>query len=177
MTEVVAGSVSSASDTAMTADTKPTNPKDAIGVSKVPMHLVPGSAKAYLAMAFLEGALKYGKYNWRIAGVRSSIYMDAMERHYEKFKNGEDVDKKTKIPHLASVMACCAIILDAHLVGKLTDDRPPGAPVSELLDGLVDHIEHLKDLFKDESPHQYILEDSDESRPKVTMGPYGEYDD
>jgi len=141
---------------------KPSNPKDAIGVSKVPMHLTPGSAKAYMAMAFLEGALKYGKYNWRVAGVRTSIYLDAMERHMEKFKNGEDVDEKTKVPHLASIMACCAIILDASLVGKLNDDRPPRAPVSELLDDLGSHVKHLQELFSDHTPHQYTLEDGDD---------------
>jgi len=136
-----------------------TNPKDAIGVTKVPLHLTPGSAKAYLAMGFLEGALKYGKYNWRIAGVRASIYLDAMERHMEKYKNGEDVDLVTKVPHLASVMACCAIILDANLVGKLNDDRPPRAPVSALLDSLAVHVKHLQDLYGDETPHQYTIED------------------
>lgn len=145
----------------MPEDMKPSNPKDAIGISKVPMHLVPGSAKAYMAMAFLEGALKYGKYNWRIAGVRTSIYMDAFERHYEKFKNGEWADEKTRVPHLASMMACCAIILDADLCGKLTDDRPPRAPMSEFLDGLVDDIAHLKGVFADYDPHQYTIEDGD----------------
>ncbi len=151
---------------------KKTNPKDAIGVSKVPMHLIPGSAKAYLAIAFLEGALKYGKYNWRIAGVRTSIYLDAIERHYEKFKNGEDEDQVTKVPHLASIMACCAIILDANLVGKLNDDRPPRAPVSQLLDDLGDEIKHLQELFKDNSPHQYTLEDGS----KTMAGPLGDHE-
>jgi hypothetical protein len=147
------------------ASSKDTNPKDAIGMTKVPMHLIPGSAKAYLAMAFAEGALKYGKYNWRIAGVRSSIYLDAMERHMEKYKNGESIDQKTLVPHLASVMACCAIILDADLVGKLNDDRPPRADVSNLLDNLAEHVAHLKDVFKDESPHQYTIDDSPDDIP------------
>lgn len=140
-------------------DSKPSNPKDAIGVSKLPMHLVPGSAKAYLTLAFFEGALKYGKYNWRIAGVRTSIYLDALERHLEKFKNGENVDEKTKVPHLASIMACCSIILDANLVGKLNDDRPPKAPVSKLIDEMAENLEHLQELFKKESPHQYTIDD------------------
>lgn len=147
----------------MKADAKATNPKDAMGVQKVPMHLVPGSAKAYLAMAFLEGALKYGKYNWRIAGVRSSIYLDAMERHLEKYKNGEDCDKVTKVPHLASIMACCAIILDAELVGKLKDDRPPRAEVSGLIDSLAEHVQYLTDLYDDEDPHQYTIDDTGET--------------
>ena len=149
-------------------DTKASNPKDAIGVRKAPMHLIPGSAKAYMAMAFLEGALKYGKYNWRVAGVRSSIYLDAMERHLEKYKNGENIDQDTKIPHLASIMACCAIILDADLCGKLTDDRPPRADVSKLIDDLAGHVGYLKELFKDESPHQYSL--LDEHETQLTMG-------
>lgn len=126
------------------------------------MHLTPGSAKAYMAMAFLEGALKYGKYNWRVAGVRTSIYLDAMERHMEKFKNGENIDQKTLVPHLASVMACCAIILDADLVGKLNDDRPPRAPVSELLDNLGEHVQYLQELFEEHTPHQFTMEDGDD---------------
>jgi hypothetical protein len=130
-------------------------------MTKVPMHLVPGSAKAYLAMAFLEGALKYGKYNWRVAGVRSSIYLDAMERHMEKYKNGEWEDEETKVPHLASIMACCAIILDADLCGKLNDDRPPRADVSHLLDNMTEHVAHLKGVFKDYNPHQCTIEDTD----------------
>ncbi len=141
-------------------DSKDTNPKDAIGATKLPMHLIPGTAKAYLAIAFLEGALKYGKYNWRVAGVRSSIYLDAMERHLEKWKNGENVDPRTHVSHLASVMACCAIILDAGEVGMLNDDRPPIAPVAEVIDSLAHTVAHLKLEFADYSPHQYTKEDS-----------------
>lgn len=157
------------------ADTKETNPKDDIGVTKLPMHLVPGSAKAYMTMAFLEGALKYGKYNWRPSGVRCSIYLDALERHLEKFKNGEWNDKKTKVPHLASIMACCAIILDSDLMGNLNDDRPPAGPVAELIDSLADHVAHLQELFRDETPHQCVI--TDEPKRKLTMGPFGEYYD
>lgn len=144
----------------MKSETKASNPKDAIGMTKIPMHLVPGSAKAYMAMGFLEGALKYGKYNWRIAGVRSSIYLDAMERHMEKWKNGEDEDATTHVPHLASVMACCAIILDAQLVGRLNDDRPPRADVSSLIDSLAVEVQYLKDLYEGETPHQYTIDDT-----------------
>lgn len=143
----------------MSDDTKLTNPKDDIGMTKVPMHLIPGSAKAYLAMAFLEGALKYGKYNWRVAGVRASIYLDAMERHLEKFKGGDWCDPITRVPHLASIMACCAIILDAEHVGKLTDDRPPLADMEELFESLVGDVAELKELFKGHSPHQNTIED------------------
>ena len=143
-------------------EVKDTNPKDAIGSSKLPMHLIPGSAKAALALAFLEGALKYGKYNWRVAGVRASIYMDAMERHLEKWKNGEDEDPLTRVPHLASIMACAAILIDSALVGKCVDDRPPKADVGGYIDNLAVHVRYLQDLYKDESPHQCTIEDTNE---------------
>lgn len=139
--------------------TKDTNPKDAIGSTKLPMHLIPGSAKAYLAQAFLEGALKYGKYNWRVAGVRASIYLDAMERHLEKFKNGEWSDPVTHVPHLASVMACAAIILDADAVGKLNDDRPPQGVESMVIDALQNEVVYLQGLYIGEDPMQHTIEE------------------
>lgn len=148
-------------DPTIKIEIKETNPKDAIGATKLPMHLIPGSAKAYLAIAFLEGALKYGKYNWRVAGVRASIYADAMERHYEKWKNGEDEDPTTKVPHLASVMACAAIILDAAVCGKLTDDRPPKGKEHYHIDFLAQHVRYLQKMYENENPHQWTIEDDD----------------
>lgn len=134
---------------------KASNPKDIIGSDKLPMSLVPGSLKAYAALGYLEGMLKYGMVNWRVTGVRSSIYTDAMERHLEKYKNGEWADRKTKVPHLASIIACCGIILDAHLCGKLIDDRPLQAPVGDLIDELGGTVRHLRRLFRDYSPTHY----------------------
>lgn len=139
---------------------KETNPKDAIGSGKLPMDIVPDTVVAYLATAYLEGALKYGKTNWRVAGVRSSIYLDACRRHLAKYKNGQDTDPKTKVHHLASAMACLGIILDAELCGKLTDDRPPKAPVDVLIDGMEATVGHLKELFKDHNPKHHTIADS-----------------
>jgi len=137
------------------------NPKDAIGVTKLPMHLIPGTALAHLSLAFMEGALKYGKFNWRVAGVRASIYLDAMKRHIEKWENGQDFDEETRINHLASVMACCSIILDATACGKLTDDRPPRAPVAEMIDAMSANVKHLQELFAGHNPHQHTITDSE----------------
>jgi len=139
--------------------TKPTNPKDAIGFTKLPLGNVPDTAIAYMSLSFLEGALKYGRFNWRSSGVRSSIYHDALKRHLAKWWNGEDCDTVTKVPHLASVMACAAIILDAELCGKLNDDRPPQAPMGALIDKQVEIVAHLKELFKGHSPHQHSIQD------------------
>ena len=110
-------------------------------------------------LAFTEGALKYGRYNWRIAGVRSSIYHGAARRHLAKYWNGESVDPQTGVPHLASVMACCAILLDAGECGKVTDDRPPAAPLASQIDKLEAQVKALVGQFKDYAPHQYTIED------------------
>lgn len=148
----------------MKIDLKPTcpmNPKDIVGSSKLPLELVPDTAVAHMALAFLEGALKYGRYNWRVAGVRSSIYVAAARRHLARFWNGEDYDPNTGVSHLASVMACMAIILDAELVDKLEDDRPPAASIGVLLDGGAEIAKNLKEKFKDHSPRQWTIADSE----------------
>jgi hypothetical protein len=128
-------------------DLKPTNPKDCAVVNKLDMSLVPSSAIAYLALAFTEGDVKYGGYNWREAGVLASVYDGAILRHRGQWKDGEWADQKTKVPHLASVMACCAIILDAERCGKLRDDRPPKADFTKLMDELVETAKHLKAIY------------------------------
>jgi hypothetical protein len=138
---------------------KPTNPKDMAAVAKLPLHLVPSTLQIFAALAFAEGASKYGAYNWRAAGVRASVYISAMERHLAKWKNGEECDATTGVSHLASILACAGIILDARLCGKLTDDRPPLAPVSPLIDGLEQEVRRVYDLFADRAPHHHTIGD------------------
>ena len=141
-------------------DKKLTNPKDSIGSKKLPLHLVPDTLSIMACPSFLEGALKYGQFNWRIYGVKLSIYISALERHLKKYKNGEERDPRTLVHHMSSVIACAAIILDAEACGMLNDDRPPRHPTSEMIDGMMDHIAFLKELYKDQHPHQNTHEDS-----------------
>jgi len=142
-------------------DVKPTNPKDVIGSGKLPMELVPSIMVTEAATAFFEGACKYGRYNWRVAGVRSSIYKAALDRHIAKWWNGEDCDATTRVRHLANALACIGIILDAECSGKLTDDRPPAQPeLPEHIDQAAGTIKHLKELFKDHDPYQYTIADT-----------------
>lgn len=140
---------------------KDTNPKDAIATNKLPLGVVPDTVIAYASLAWLEGMLKYGKYNWRIAGVRASIYHDALQRHRLSYWNGEWADPKTGVPHLASIIACAGILLEAHLIGKLTDDRPPTChALVDLVRNSEERVITLKDLFKDHHPHQYTIHDT-----------------
>lgn len=141
---------------------KPSNPKDIIGSGKLPLDLVPDSLAVFAAMGFLEGALKYGRFNWRKTGVRSSIYIAAARRHLAKWFNGEDVDPRTEVPHLASALACIGIVVDASVSDKLVDDRPPAQRgLGERIDQSDALVRHLKELFKDHDPKQYTIEDSE----------------
>lgn len=141
------------------SDEKPSNPKDLVAVAKLPLHLVPSTLEVFAALGFAEGAAKYGAYNWRVAGVRASVYKSAAKRHLEKWWNGQEADPKTNVPHLASVLACIGIILDAKLCGKLTDDRPPAAPMDELIDDAEPIIAELWRMFADKHPHHYTIDD------------------
>lgn len=136
-------------------EVKDSNPKEAIGATKLALHLVPDTLGAYAAVAFYEGATKYGAYNWRVAGVRASTYKAAAERHLKKWFNGEEVDPKTKVPHLANALACIGILLDAQECGKLNDDRPPYVDMESLFDKLAGTQAHLSELHKGMNPKHY----------------------
>ena len=144
----------------MKAETKLSNPMDRIGSTKLPLDLLSGVAKIEWCLAQLEGALKYGTWNWRDAGVRASIYIAAIERHLEKFKNGEDRDPVTRVHHLGNVMAGAAIMLDAMSVDLFIDDRPPMAPGSSLIDAAQEDVLHLQRLYGDVKPRNFTIEDS-----------------
>lgn len=140
---------------------KPSNPKDAIGSDKLPLNLWPASATAVGCLALLEGALKYGRGNWREIGVKSSIYVDACKRHIDAWYEGEECAPDSGTPHLASALACLAIIIDAEMSGKLIDDRNyAGQGYRALVERMTPHVRRLKTLFADKSPRHYTIRDN-----------------
>lgn len=148
-------------DGSYTSDSKPTNPKDAAAFDKAPLHLVPASFKAYTAMALAEGAMKYGSWNWRAAGVRASVYVSALHRHIDKWFNGEEFDPETGVPHLANACACLAVLIDSKTQQNMTDDRPPR---QYSLPGLVNEetprvIAKLREVFGDRDPKHWNIND------------------
>jgi len=106
-------------------DFKETNPKDGIGIKKVPFMLIPENVIAEVGLAFLEGARKYRSYNWRVAGVRASVYIDALRRHIGAWTQGEDIDFDSGLSHLVKAIACLIILRDSMIQGNWIDDRPP----------------------------------------------------
>ena len=138
--------------------TKPTNPKDAIGSDKLPLHLWPTTATAMGCIALLNGCLKYGRANWRGVGCRASIYVDACQRHLSAWFEGEEVDEEG-VPHLSSALACIAIIIDTQAAGKLNDDRQYSGGHRKLMDSLTPHVARLKELHKDRDPKHWTIQD------------------
>ncbi len=139
---------------------KPSNPKDIIGSDKLPLHLWPETASALGCMALLDGALKYGRSNWRAIGVRSSIYYDAAKRHLNRWFEGQDTDPDSGLPHLAHALACIAILVDAQAAGFLNDDRMIAGGYHALMDTLGPHVKRLKGQYADRSPRHYTIADS-----------------
>ena len=138
---------------------KNTNPKDAIGCDKLPVHLFPTTAKYYCCLALLDGALKYGRSNWRSAGVRASIYYDAIYRHLDRWFEGEDTDPDSGLPHLAHIIACVSILIDATVKGNLKDDRMYPTKFDDMLKNLTPHVKRLKELHKNKNPKHWTIED------------------
>lgn len=99
------------------------NPKTAYGEAKPKMSDTPTIGIREMGKVFTGGAEKYGRFNWRDHSVSSTVYYDAAQRHLMAWFDGEDIDPESGISHLAHVMACCNILLDAGRCGKLNDNR------------------------------------------------------
>ena len=109
------------------------NPKQLYGDLKSPLHLVPGSATAYISMGLKEGAHKYGAFNWRATKVETMTYVGAALRHLAAFTDGQDTDVDSGYPHLAHAMASLAILVDALEGDFAVDNRPPPGPAAKTL--------------------------------------------
>lgn len=144
------------------ANPKDTNPKDAIAIDKLPMHLVSPIIKAYQAIAHYLGNVKYGAWNYRVAGVRNSIYKSALERHVDAWWEGEDYDPTDGTPHLANAQACLNILIEGQYTPSTVDDRPPSrrkelAAVRAEFEAL---MPKLREKYADKSPRHYTIADS-----------------
>ncbi len=121
---------------------------------------MPASVTATASLSFLNGALKYGRNNWRAKGVSASIYVSAAKRHIDAWFEGEELDGEG-VPHLGAAIACVGIIIDAKAAGKLTDDRQMEAGYSALAKELTALIAPLQALHAEKNPHHYTVADNE----------------
>lgn len=141
--------------------TKETNPKDAIGSSKLPLHLWPMSATAFGCIGLANGMLKYGRSNWRHAGVRPSIYVDAAIRHLTDWFEGNEEDPEDGVHNLSGALACLAILVDAKVSGKMVDDRNfNGIGWREARALMEPHVLRLQNMHSEKSPKHYTIADA-----------------
>ena len=103
---------------------KDSNPKDALGIKKVPLHAVPVKPLFEVGLAMMEGGRKYGTHNYRAIGVRVSTYYDAVMRHMMSWWEGEDIDPDSGVHHLVKAMACLFVVRDGMHMENCIDDRP-----------------------------------------------------
>jgi hypothetical protein len=129
-----------------------TNPKDALGLKKTPLRLVPPALLIFVAHVMVLGAKKYGEWNWRANKVRHTVYLEAAIRHLQAALDGEDVDKESGLPHEAHAAACMGIVLDAKQLNCLIDDRNKSGYVQRLMDSLIERSasEELQKFIKED---------------------------
>ena len=124
---------SKCTDTVTVSTAGDTNPKKAHGALKAPMNSVPPTALVELYAVMGAGAHKYGIFNFRDTDIDALTYISAIRRHFMLWEDGEDDDNETGRSHLAHIMACCALALDAQHTGKLVDNRSKTGLVSKIL--------------------------------------------
>lgn len=134
----------------MTNETKieGVNPKDLIGSTKPELSLIPATALPHVALAMMNGALKYGPYNWREPGkpVTYMAYINAIDRHNKCFLDGENEASDSLVHHLAHIASTAMVLLDAIENGVAIDNRPVRGKTAEV----IDRLQHLyKTKLKD----------------------------
>ena len=103
---------------------KESNPKDRIGVTKVPFSVIPSQVMAEVGVAMLEGGFKYGVSNYRDAGVRATVYYDATLRHLTSWLEGEDIDPDSGLSHITKAITSLIVLRDGMKNDLWVDDRP-----------------------------------------------------
>lgn len=95
---------------------------------KARLSLVPTSMTYYTGMGLTYGEIKYNTHNWR-KGFKWSSLIDSLMRHLEAFKEGEDIDAESGLPHLAMIGCNVAFLIEHYDKNLGEDDRfkaPPG---------------------------------------------------
>ena len=140
---------------------KDTNPKDAVGTKKWRVYTtVPMTVIWELGVAMLEGARKYGRHNYRVAGVRASVYVDAAKGHIDSWWEGEDIDSDSRLSHITKAIASLTVLRDAMIQGKFVDDRPPRTnllvfrtELQKVVDGIFERIPNAVPAYVEGDQH------------------------
>jgi hypothetical protein len=75
--------------------------------------LLPPLALEETVKVLTFGAQKYEPDNWQFVPDSKRRYFDALQRHLWAWKQGEQIDQESGLPHLAHAM-CCLMFLYEH---------------------------------------------------------------
>ncbi|PTX49087.1 hypothetical protein IQ03_02438 [Gemmobacter caeni] len=131
--------------------TNPENPKDQIGVRKW-RHIVsvPMTVLWEVGIGMMEGAMKYGRHNYRAAGVRASVYVDAAMGHIGQWWEGEDTDADSGLSHITKAICSLIVLRDAMIQDMLVDDRPPRGNLDKVRSDLQKAVDALFEKYPDD---------------------------
>jgi hypothetical protein len=135
--------------------TKPTNPnpKDAIGMAKWRVSTtIPQTVIWEVGVGMMEGAMKYGRHNYRVAGVRASVYVDAAKGHIDQWWEGENLDADSGLSHITKAICSLVVLRDAMIQDMLTDDRPPKGKLAQVRSEMQVIMNTLREKYPDPVP-------------------------
>lgn len=84
--------------------------------------LISGVATMALGDVLTYGMRKYDAHNWR-KGMIWSRLISALERHMCAFKDGEDIDPESGLPHVDHILCNAMFLSEAFRDMKHMDDR------------------------------------------------------
>jgi aryl-alcohol dehydrogenase-like predicted oxidoreductase len=124
--------------------------------NKIRFDLIPTEGLLELARVYTMGAIKYEDNNWR-KGMKFSRCIASLERHWNLWKSGQEVDIETGCHHLGQVCWNAMTLLVYCLTKTGTDDRIKfeldekfNLKNNHLNIGLDEvKIQNLKDKYKD----------------------------
>jgi hypothetical protein len=102
-----------------------------------------------VGVGMLEGARKYGRHNFRVAGVRASVYVDAAKGHIDQWWEGEDIDEESGLSHITKSICSLIVLRDAMINDMMNDDRPPKANIDKVRREMQEAVDLIFERFPD----------------------------
>ena len=79
---------------------------------KLRYDLLPVQSVEWLVKVLTHGAEKYTPNSWQKVNPFYERYFAALMRHLMAWKQGEEIDPDSGLPHLAHVMCCTVFLLE-----------------------------------------------------------------
>lgn len=133
------------------------NPKQGAGSMQLSPTLVSPLTVAHISLAKLNGKGKYGGANFIGTNVTMTTYLDAMQRHLDKIRMGEEFDEVDDVSHWGAIGAGIDIILCARAAGTLDDDRLRCDGQLEAYKALTPMVKKLTELHAGKNPKHYLM--------------------